>query len=537
MPPAASRIDVDVDDRQQAQPVDDVYLAELLAKALADQFPVDQAARAEVGLAFIDIDEMTDLNVEHMGGTGPTDVLAFPIDGVDDQTVPPDQPAMLGDIVICPEVAARSPQALGDELALLVVHGALHLLGHDHAEPDETVVMKAHEVQLLQGDDPDERVEELQGFSRRPLTMLASLTLVQVLCQVTAAAVSFTVGRELGGRVGGYTAAGVCLAVMFFAVATSRSRALLAPDTTAVGLVPILRAVTPLAFLTGFVVRLARLSSPEIEPDPDVDEQQVLAIVGQAAAIDHEEEELIKRVVAFDDKVVGDIMTPRTDVITLRSGFAVDDALQVATLHGLSRIPVTGVDSDIDGVIGAVHVKDLTSALLDKRGKHDIDVWLRNAPVVPESQRIANLLVDLQKGDLHLAVVVDEHGGVAGVVTLEDILEEIVGEIEDEFDVPAPMVEIVDDRTVHADGRAEIGLLEEALGLTFPPADYRTVAGCVFNGLGRVPEVGDVFVPDGLDVEFEVMRMHGRRIADLRVRRSVPFAVPVPAAIPQETAS
>jgi len=84
-----------------------------------------------------------------------------------------------------------------------------------------------------QGDDPDERVEELQGFSRRPLTMLASLTLVQVLCQVTAAAVSFTVGRELGGRVGGYTAAGVCLAVMFFAVATSRSRALLAPDTRA----------------------------------------------------------------------------------------------------------------------------------------------------------------------------------------------------------------------------------------------------------------------------------------------------------------
>jgi len=150
VPPAASRIDVDVDDRQQAQPVDDVYLAELLANALADQFPVDQAARAEVGLAFIDIDEMTDLNVEHMGGTGPTDVLAFPIDGVDDQTVPPDQPAMLGDIVICPEVAARSPQALGDELALLVVHGALHLLGHDHAEPDETVVMKAHEVQLLE---------------------------------------------------------------------------------------------------------------------------------------------------------------------------------------------------------------------------------------------------------------------------------------------------------------------------------------------------------------------------------------------------
>lgn len=390
----------------------------------------------------------------------------------------------------------------------------------DHAEDDEA----------------DDRVEALRGFSRRPLTTLASLTLVQVLCQVAAAAISFTIGRDLGGQVTGYFGVAICLGVMFFAVATSRSRALIAPDTTAVGMVPILRAVAPLAFLTGFIVRFARRSSTRVEPDPDVDEQQVLAIVGQTLAIDDEEEELIKRVVAFDDTVVGDIMTPRTDVVTLRSGFAVGDALQVATLHGLSRIPVTGVGSDIDDIIGAVHVKDLTGAMLDGRRETDIDIWLRNVPVVPETQRIANLLLDLKTGDLHLAIVVDEHGGVAGVVTLEDILEEIVGEIEDEFDQPEPVIELLDERTVAADGRVEIPRIEEALGTPLP-GDYRTVAGLVFSRLGRVPEVGDVLALDELDLEFEVMRMHGRRIADLHVRRSVPLATPPSTDLRHETAS
>jgi len=385
-------------------------------------------------------------------------------------------------------------------------------------------------------DEADDRVEELRGFSQSPVTMLASLTFVQVVCQVAVAALSFTIGREVAGQAGGVIGVGICLVALFLAVALSRSRALLTPDATAVGLVPILKVVAPLSAITGFVVGIARRSSSVQVPDPDVDEQQVLAIVGQTAGIDHVEEALIKRVVAFDDTVVGDIMTPRTDLVTLRSGFAVRDALQVATLHGLSRIPVTATDTNIDSVIGAVHVKDLIGAHLDGRTGHDIDLWLRVAPVVPETQRIANLLVELQTSDMHLAIVVDEHGGVAGVVTLEDILEEIVGEINDEFDLPDPVIEVLDERTVSVDGRAEIARVEEALGVALPPGDYRTVAGCVFSRLGRVPLVGDLLSLDDFDLEFEVVRMHGRRIADLHLRRSVPFAVPLPAALPEETA-
>lgn len=139
-----AQVQVAVDDRQDAVAVDAFRWAELLAAALASEGVV---APAEVGLSFVGLTEMTELNRVHMDAEGPTDVLAFPIDGLGQ--VPPGQPAMIGDVVICPEYAQRAPQILDDELALLVVHGALHLLGHDHAEPEETERMKQREAALL----------------------------------------------------------------------------------------------------------------------------------------------------------------------------------------------------------------------------------------------------------------------------------------------------------------------------------------------------------------------------------------------------
>jgi len=149
-PAGAGRVLVDVDNRQQAHEVNIDHLTALLAATIGAQRRATQdPAPAEVGLAFIDVDEMSQLNSQHMGGSGPTDVLAFPIDGLDAAPVPDGQPVMFGDIVVCPAVAERAPQPLGDELALLVVHGALHLVGHDHREPDETAVMKALETDML----------------------------------------------------------------------------------------------------------------------------------------------------------------------------------------------------------------------------------------------------------------------------------------------------------------------------------------------------------------------------------------------------
>lgn len=378
----------------------------------------------------------------------------------------------------------------------------------DHADDDE---------------DVDERIEQLRAYTRRPMTTLASLGLVHLVVQVAAVGCGWFVGNEVAGRIGAVVAVVITVVALFTVGALSRSRSLLTADTTAVGLVPIMRAVAPLGVFTVRLVRLADRSGSAVEPDPDVDEQQLLALVGETTAIDDDEEALIKRVVAFDDTTVGAIMTPRTDMVTLRSGFAVYDALEVAALHGLSRIPITTIDGDVDDIIGAVHVKDLMVANLDEKGRSDIDLWLRDVPVVPEAQRAASLLVDLKTSDMHLAIVVDEHGGVAGVVTLEDVLEELVGEIEDEFDQPEPELQTIDDVTIRVDGRCEIGRVEEALGIDLG-VDVRTIAGCVFNGLGRVPVVGDVLTIEEPRLEMKVLRMHGRRIADVEVRTQAPIA-------------
>lgn len=380
----------------------------------------------------------------------------------------------------------------------------------------------AAEAEDHDSDELDERVEELRAYTRRPATVLASLTLVQLAVQAGALACGWVIGGELADRPGNYVGAAVVGVALFLVMVMSRSRSLAAPDATAVGAVPILRAVAPLGALTSGMVRLARRSQRQVESDPDIDEQQVLAIVGETPAIEAEEEALIKRVVAFDDTTVGEIMTPRVDVVTLRSGFSVYDALQVAALHGLSRIPVTALDGDVDDVIGACHVKDLWSAQIDGKGSVDIDLWLREVPVVPEVQRVAQLLVDLQTSDMHLAIVADEHGGMAGVVTLEDILEELVGEIEDEFDQPEPEPVQLDDHSLHVDGRTEIHRIEDLLGVDLT-GEYRTIAGAVFTGLGRVPVVGDVHRIDETGVELQVVRMHGRRIADVVVRVSEPI--------------
>lgn len=143
-PESAETVSVVLDNRQGTHQLDSERYAQLLRSSLAH---CGVEPPAEVGLAFIGADEMTELNVAHMGGAGPTDVLSFPIDGGDGG--PPGQPALVGDIVLCPAVAARAPQPLADEIALLVVHGALHLLGHDHVEPEQSAQMKSYEAELL----------------------------------------------------------------------------------------------------------------------------------------------------------------------------------------------------------------------------------------------------------------------------------------------------------------------------------------------------------------------------------------------------
>lgn len=236
---------------------------------------------------------------------------------------------------------------------------------------------------------------------------------------------------------------------------------------------------------------------------------------GQAeGAVDAEEVEMIESVMEFADTHAAEIMTPRTDIFALPVDLPVLEARERVVEAGHTRVPV--YREDLDHIIGILYAKDLLRHL-DGDGPTDLVGVMRQAFFVPESKPLDDLLREFKLRKLHLAIVLDEYGGTAGLVTIEDVLEEIVGEISDEYDRAEPtLLTRVDDRTAEVEGRLYIDDLNDALDLEIPEdEDYDTVAGLVFSELGYVPEIGEELTTGG--AKFTVLAADERKIQRLRV--------------------
>ncbi|MDE0579932.1 MAG: HlyC/CorC family transporter [Acidimicrobiia bacterium] len=250
---------------------------------------------------------------------------------------------------------------------------------------------------------------------------------------------------------------------------------------------------------------------------PQVSEEELLAMAEAAEAsdaIEPEERELIGQIIEFGDTVVREVMVPRTDTVAMSDQHTVSEAIGIVIEHGYSRVPVYA--EGIDDVVGVVHAKDLMRAERDQGEDSPAVAVARTPRFVPETKRIALLLREMQAEKFHIAIVVDEYGGTAGVVTLEDLIEELVGEIVDEFDVEEPMIERLAAGTVRVNGRVPIDELSEVLAAPLPNGDWDTVGGLIFNTLGHVPEEGETLVMDGWELLVE--RVTGRRIARVIVK-------------------
>jgi len=226
------------------------------------------------------------------------------------------------------------------------------------------------------------------------------------------------------------------------------------------------------------------------------------------------EQQMIDKVFIFGDKDAADVMVAKPDVTAISIEMPAEKALETVLDHPYTRYPV--YRETIDDVIGVLHVRDLFSAIHD-RGLADVQLedLLRPPYVVPETKDLASLLQDFRRTNNHFAIVVDEYGALAGICTLEDLIEEIVGEIEDEFDVPEQTIVQVDDDTWRLDGRFPIDEFNERFGTDLPEEDFHTVAGFVFGQLGRAPEPGDDVAFDGL--RFDVLEVDGNRIEQIAV--------------------
>jgi putative hemolysin len=259
---------------------------------------------------------------------------------------------------------------------------------------------------------------------------------------------------------------------------------------------PVAYAIT---WLIGQGLRLCGLPSEKKTPFVAKKELELLVrLTDQSSTLGVHERRMIRRIFGFSDTRVYEAMIPLVEVVALDDNATVDELMQAIREHGFSRIPI--FQDNVHNIVGWVNAFDVLSM---PPGERSFRHLIRPAYYVPETRRIGDLLKDVQQKGIPLAVVVDEYGGTVGIVTIEDMLEEIVGEIEDEYDARERLYEVLPDGSFRLDARMEIDAINEILGLHLPTGDYATLAGFILAQLERIPQRGELLMHDGLMLEIE----------------------------------
>jgi putative hemolysin len=294
------------------------------------------------------------------------------------------------------------------------------------------------------------------------------------------------------------------------------------PEFWALLLTPLLRLLglifNPLAWLLDLPGRLIAGLPFMPKRAPEAEEQEVLLRLmemEQPGSIEAEEREMIRGVMELEETTAREIMVPRIDIVALSCGATVEDAIDIVIARGFSRIPL--YEDQIDNIVGVVYAKDVLKHLRNGDAATSLRELARPAYFIPETKRVDELLTELRGRKTHIAIVVDEYGGTAGLVTTEDILEEIVGEIEDEYDTAEPTVERLGDSSAIVDARLSLDDLNDLLHADLEDDEVDTVGGLVFNQLGKMPTPGDEVRVDG--VVIHVLDVEGNRIRKLRVEK------------------
>ncbi len=272
----------------------------------------------------------------------------------------------------------------------------------------------------------------------------------------------------------------------------------------------------------GFIRRLAGVA--ETTPEEQQEEKQEEFITGlerrrTEGVLDEEEQEMIENVLELSNSTADEIMTPRTDIVAVEVNSDLQKVVETITSAGHTRVPV--YEENIDNIIGLVYAKDLLGEIGKTGAEFKLRDKIRDAYFVPESKPLRALLHEFQNQKLHIAVVLDEYGGTAGIVTLEDILEELVGEITDEYEeTPPEPIKKIDQNTIEADARTYIDDINDQLELNLPEdEDYETIGGFVFSRLGYVPKTGENF--DYENLKFTIALAEARRIKRIRIQKAI----------------
>ncbi len=365
----------------------------------------------------------------------------------------------------------------------------------------------------------------LENRPRFSFAISATIQILLVVVAVLVTSISLSLFSErrfvLIGLLAGLLLAGIFRQLIPLFISTRD------PEGTLLFLLPVIRPFLPLmAFAADPFHTLfdrtpgkeqVQENSEEDAEEDNVDDIQALIDVGEAEGILEEEEgELIHSIIEFGDTRVSEVMTPRPDIVAVEATATVREARDIVIESKYSRLPV--YRDQIDNVDGLIYVRDLLLRWAEGKEDEPIAPLMRPVYFVPETKPVAELLEEMQKAHVQLSIVIDEYGGVSGLVTVEDILEEIVGEIEDE-DIGGDEEEIIasGEGCYQVLGSTEIGKIEQLFNMEIEDDDFTTIAGLVINESGKVPRAGEHLTFRGLDVE--VLEADERRIGKLRVKR------------------
>jgi CBS domain containing-hemolysin-like protein len=415
----------------------------------------------------------------------------------------------------------------GPEDAVLSVVVVLLLVASAVLALAETALVRMSRAKAKSlADDGKRGAKVLVRLTEDPQGFLNPVLLLVLICQLVVATLVGILAVRWFGAWGVVAATVFEIVVIFvFAEAVPKNWAVHHPERAALFAAPMVSAVVrfpPVEWVSGGLNGLANLIVGQKGGYAGalVTESELLAMADVAVegdVIETEERALIHSIIEFGDTVVREVMVPRTDMVTIGADDTVEAALDIALEAGRSRVPA--IEQQIDDVVGIAYTKDLIQAVRSGAGSEPVGGHVRSAHFVPETKRVSDLMREMQSDKYHLAVVINEYGGTAGLVTLEDLIEELVGEIVDEFDVEEIPVEELADGGLRVSARLPIDDVNDLLDADLPTGAWDTVGGLVFDLLGHVPVTGESVTSGGL--RLKVDRVNGRRIERVSI---VPLA-------------
>ncbi len=376
-------------------------------------------------------------------------------------------------------------------------------------------------------EDGEKRAGLVLNMLEKQNKLISSLLVGNNIVNISASAIATKLATDIFNDAGVGIATGVMtLLVLVFGEVIPKNLAAAHAESWAMMIAPFIRVVsfvlTPVVFLltklSDIIVRVSKRDNDDV-PTITEDEFRLLVDVGQEEGVfDESESEMINSIMEFDEIVVKEIMVPRIDIVGLDGDDNINDALRLIIDGGHSRIPV--YEDSIDNIIGILYAKDIFAHMHEDFEQLKVKSLIRDAYYIPETKKVDDLLEELRVKKVHMAIILDEYGGTSGLVTIEDLLEEIIGDIQDEYDVEEDLIVMHSDTVLVADARTPIHDVEEAFDIELDEeilddSEADTIGGIAFEHLGGIPEKGDEVIVDRFHIR--VVDVQGRRVAKVEV--------------------